>query len=76
MNRNAVKNAGGEGGRKRGMDKWETLKSFVDGMYYSAEVTGTKSVQKAISKIITKIDALEAAEKEAFEKYRKKSEEK
>ena len=46
------------------MNKWELLKSFIFGMFCSAEVTGEKSIQRTITKIIAQMDKLEKEEKE------------
>lgn len=48
------------------MNKWELLKAYVDGMYYSAELMGAKSIQKILVKIIAQMDKLEKEEKEVI----------
>lgn len=47
------------------MNKWELLKSFIFGMFCSAEVTGEKSIQRTLAKIISQMDKLEKEEKES-----------
>ncbi|WP_157882682.1 hypothetical protein [Thermoclostridium stercorarium] len=47
------------------MNKWELLKSFIFGMFCSAEVTGEKSIQRTLAKIISQMDKLENEEKES-----------
>ena len=48
------------------MNKWELLKSFIFGMFYCAEVTGQKSIQRTLAKIISQMDKLEKEEKEVI----------
>jgi hypothetical protein len=47
------------------MNKWELLKSFIFGMFCSAEVTGEKSIQRTLAKIISQMDKLANEEKES-----------
>lgn len=56
------------------MDKWGLLKAYVLGMCDSAEVSGVTAIEGALTKVAIKMNDLENAEKEAYDKLLNKQE--